>query len=187
MAALIPDAQGTVTFVGLSETHALSKPGRQSITLLAGLGVAGDAHCSATVKHRSRVAKDPTQPNLRQVHLIHGELHDELAERGFRVGPGDMGENVTTRGLELLRFPVGTRLFLGAHAVVQLTGLRNPCVQLDRLQPGLMRAVLARDACGNLVRKAGVMAIVLVGGRLLPEDAIRASFPEGVHRPLERV
>lgn len=181
------EVQGVVTFVGLSETHAFSKDGRQSIVLLDGLGVAGDAHCGATVKHRSRVAKDPAQPNLRQVHLIHGELHDELAAQGFPVAPGDMGENITTRELALLELPVGTRLQLGARAVVELTGLRNPCAQLDAFQPGLMRAVLGRDAAGRLVRKAGVMGVVIQGGEVRPGDAIAVSLPQAPHRRLERV
>jgi MOSC domain-containing protein YiiM len=181
------DAQGVVTFVGLNEVHGFSKRACQSIELLEGRGVAGDAHCGATVKHRSRVAKNPAQPNLRQVHLIQGELHDELAEMGFRVVPGDMGENITTRGLPLLTFPVDTRLHLGAQAVVQLTGLRNPCAQLDDFQPGLMRAVLGRDAGGNLVRKAGVMGIVLHGGQVRPGDAVTVALPVLPHRRLERV
>lgn len=132
------DIGGVVKFVGLSEVHCLSKRECQSIMLLEGLGVSGDAHCGATVKHRSRAAKDPMQPNLRQVHLIHSELHDELEEMGFRVAPGDMGENITTRRVPLLELPVGTRLHLGERAVVEITGLRNPCAQLDQFQPGLM-------------------------------------------------
>jgi MOSC domain-containing protein YiiM len=187
MGEMTSEAQGLVTFVGLSELHGFSKRACESIVLLEGLGVAGDAHCGATVKHRSRVAKDPAQPNLRQVHLIHGELHDELQEKGFRVVAGDMGENITTRGLSLLALPVGTKLHLGAHAVVELTGLRNPCVQLDKFQPGLMRAVLGRDSDGNLVRKAGVMGIVVQGGEVRRGDAVNVSLPVEPHRRLERV
>jgi MOSC domain-containing protein YiiM len=140
-----------------------------------------------TVKHRSRVAADPTAPNLRQVHLIHAELHDELSAAGFRVEPGDMGENVTTRGIDLLTLPRGTRLLLGRDAVVEITGLRNPCAQLDRFQNGLMQAVLGRDADGNLVRKAGIMGIVVAGGEVRPGDAIRAVLPPEPHLKLERV
>jgi len=135
--------------------HAFSKPAQLSIRLRAGLGVDGDAHCGATVKHRSRVARDPTQPNLRQVHLIHAELFEELQARGYTVMPGDLGENITTRGIDLLALPTGTRLHIGREAVVEVTGLRNPCVQLDKFQQGLMAAVLDRDANGALVRKAG--------------------------------
>jgi len=152
---------GMVEAVHKSASHTLIKPGQPSIRLLAGLGVEDDAHMGVTVKHRSRVARDPSQPNLRQVHLIHAELHDELRAGGFSVRDGEMGENITTRGVDLLRLPVGARLHLGAEAVVEITGLRNPCAQLDRLQPGLLEAVLDHDTQGHLVRKAGVMGVVL--------------------------
>jgi MOSC domain-containing protein YiiM len=140
-----------------------------------------------TVKHRSRVAKDPTQPNLRQVHLLHEELFDELQARNFIVKPGEMGENVTTRGVDLLGLPTGTRLHLGQHAVVEVTGLRNPCVQIDRFQQGLMAATLDKDADGNLIRKAGVMSVVLADGDVRAGDAIRIVLPDGPHRPLQPV
>ena len=153
--------------------HSFSKTVVSQITLLTGLGVEGDAHMGECVKHRSRVRRDPTQPNLRQVHLLHGELLDELNEAGFNLSPGMIGENVTTRGLDLLNLLTGTQLLLGEKAVVEITGLRNPCAQLDDFQPGLLKAVLDRDAGGGLVRKAGVMAIVLVGGKVRPEDEIR--------------
>jgi MOSC domain-containing protein YiiM len=177
----------TVSAVSTSPAHTFSKPNGASIRLLAGLGVEGDAHLGETVKHRSRVARDPSQPNLRQVHLIHGELLDELATAGFTVAPGEMGENVTTRGLDLLGLPTGTRLRLGDAAVVEVTGLRNPCAQLDGLLPGLMAAVLDRDADGNLIRKAGIMAIVLEGGDVAPGDPIAVVLPEGPHSKLEVV
>jgi MOSC domain-containing protein YiiM len=154
------------------------------IRLVAGLGVEGDAHLGETVKHRSRVARDPTQPNLRQVHLMHAELLDELAVAGFRVAPGDLGENVTTRDLDLLGLPTGTLLRLGDTALVEVTGLRNPCVQLDKFQKGLMAATLDRDPQGNLVRKAGVMAVVREGGEVRAGDAIAVTLPPGPHRPL---
>ncbi len=141
----------------------------------------------ATVKHRSRVARDPTQPKLRQVHLIHAELHDELNERGFRVVPGDLGENVTTRGLDLLALPTGTRLTLGDVACLEVTGLRNPCVQLDRFQPGLMEATLERGADGELIRKSGVMGVVVSGGEIRPGDEIAVDLPPEPHRPLAPV
>jgi MOSC domain-containing protein YiiM len=168
----------TVLAVHRSPTHSFSKKPALSIRLIAGLGVEGDAHAGKTVKHRSRVARDPTQPNLRQVHLIHAELLDELNAAGFTVKPGDMGENITTRGLDLLALPTGTRLTTG-DALIQLTGLRNPCVQLDRFQQGLMQATLDRDAAGNLIRKAGVMGVVLVGGDVLPNDLIKVQMPDG--------
>ncbi len=173
-----------VTAVSRSGTHTLIKPNQESIRLLAGLGVEGDAHLGETVKHRSRVARDPSQPNLRQVHLIHAELHDELEAAGFTVSAGQMGENVTTRGLDLLALPAGTRLHLGDVAIVEVTGLRNPCAQLDRIQPGLMAATLGRDEQGNLIRKAGVMAIVLTGGDIHPGDPIRVELPPAPHQPL---
>jgi len=173
-----------VVAVNRSAQYTFSKPGQESIELVAGLGVADDVHAGVTVRHRSRVARDPTQPNLRQVHLIHAELHDELAAAGFAVAPGDLGENLTTRGIDLLALPTGTRLHLGGAAVVEVTGLRNPCVQLDRFQPGLMAAVLGRDADGGLIRKAGVMGVVLAGGEIRPGDEIRAVPPPPPHSPL---
>ena len=176
-----------VTAVSLSKGHHFSKPNALEIRLLSGLGVAGDAHLGVTVKHRSRVAKDPTQPNLRQVHLLHEELFDELQARNFVVKPGEMGENVTTRGVDLLGLPTGTRLHLGQHAVVEVTGLRNPCVQIDRFQQGLMAATLDKDADGNLIRKAGVMSVVLADGDGRAGDAIGIVLPDGPHRPLQPV
>lgn len=176
-----------VLAVHRSASHDFSKHAEDAITLVAGLGVAGDAHAGATVKHRSRVKRDPTAPNLRQVHLIQSELFDELVGRDHAVFPGDLGENVTTRGIDLLALPTGTRLALGAAAVVELTGLRNPCVQIDRFQPGLMAAVLDRAADGALVRKAGVMAVVLQGGEIRPGDAIVAHLPANPHAPLQPV
>ena len=151
MTAASPDI-GRVVAVSLRHGHHVSKTPGLSIRLLAGLGVAGDAHMGETVKHRSRVRKDPTQPNLRQVHLIHAELFDELRAKGFSVRPGDLGENITTCSIDLLALPTGTRLHIGATAVVEVTGSRNPCVQLDQFQHGLMAATLDRDAGGNLIR-----------------------------------
>lgn len=178
---------GLVTAVSRAPTHAFSKGTVDAIHLFAGLGVAGDAHMGETVKHRSRVAVDPTQPNLRQVHLLHAELHDELGAAGFSVAAGQMGENVTTRGIDLLGLPTGARLHLGAAAVVEITGLRNPCSQIEKFRPGLLAAVLGRDAEGGLVRKAGIMGIVLAGGEVRPGDTIRVVLPPPPHRPLERV
>ena len=154
------------------------------IRLVEGLGVEGDAHSGATVKHRSRVARDPSQPNLRQVHLIHGELLEELGAAGFNVVPGDLGENITTKGIDLLGLPRGTRLRLGADAIVEITGLRNPCAQLDRFQTGLTAAVLDRDDAGNLVRKSGVMAVVIAGGLVQASDPIEVELPGLPHEPL---
>ena len=178
---------GIVTAVSCSGTHSFTKPNAGSIRLVAGLGVEGDAHQGATVKHRSRVARDPTVPNLRQVHLMHAELFDELREAGFTVSAGQMGENVTTSGVDLLGLPTGARLHLGGEAVLEVTGLRNPCRQLDKFQSGLMAATLARDADGNLIRKAGIMAVVLEGGEVREGDSIRVELPSTPHTPLAPV
>ena len=173
--------------VSKSGTYTFSKSNQGSIRLLAGLGVEGDAHMGEKVKHRSRVAKNPDQPNLRQVHLIHAELHDELNTSGFQVSAGQMGENITTRGIDILDLPVGTRLQLGKEAVIEITGLRNPCEQLDTFQAGLLNACVSKDADGNIIRKAGVMAIVLVGGEVFPGDAIQVEYPSLPYQPLQPV
>lgn len=179
--------QGVVTAVSRNGEHTFSKQNRSGIRLLAGIGVEGDAHAGVTVQHRSRVAQDPTQPNLRQVHLMHAELHEELGAKGFQVEAGQLGENITTRGLDLLGLPTGTKLNIGDTAVIEVTGLRNPCAQIDKFQPGLQAAVLDRDAQSELIRKAGIMAVVLEGGDVRPGDPIRAELPPEPHRKLERV
>ncbi len=176
-----------VTAVSRSETHTMRKPKQDSIRVLAGLGIEGDAHSGATVKHRSRVARDKTQPNLRQVHLIESELHDELRQAGFHVGAGELGENVTTRGVDLQSLSVGTRLHLGASVVVELTGLRNPCSQIEGLKAGLLAATKGHDAAGRVVLKAAVMGIALVGGEVRPGDSIRVEPAEGPRRALAPV
>ena len=182
-----PAAAGTVKAVSCSADHAFSKSTQGSIRLLAGLGVEGDAHSGETVQHRSRVAKDPTQPNLRQVHLIHAELFDELKTNGFEILPGQMGENITTYGIDLLALPVKTRLHLGTTAIIEVTGLRNPCKQIDQLQPGLMAAVINHDDKGQTIRKAGVMGVVVAGGEVFPGDRIRVQLPPEPYQPLTRV
>lgn len=178
---------GEVVSVNSSAAHAFSKTPRASIRLIAGIGVEGDCHAGATVKHRSRVRVDPSQPNLRQVHLIHAELFDELRAKGFGVLPGQLGENITARGLALLDLPVGTLLHLGADAIVELTGLRNPCAQLDAFTPGLMQAVLDRSPSGDLIRKAGVMGVVRAGGEVRNGDSVRVTLPAGRAQPLRPV
>lgn len=172
---------GTVAAVARDDGHRFSKPVVTRIRLLAGLGVEGDSHCGATVKHRSRVAADPAQPNLRQVHLIHAELLEALGAQGFRVTAGDLGENILTRDLDLLELPAGARLHIGPEAIVEVTGLRNPCAQIDQFQKGLLAAVLGRDAAGHVVRKAGVMGIVVAGGTVRAGDAIRSVLPSPPH------
>ncbi|HEY0357585.1 MAG TPA: MOSC domain-containing protein [Mycobacteriales bacterium] len=179
--------RGRVETVSSSPGHTMAKSPRPVIRLLAGLGVEDDAHLGVTVQHLSRVRRDPTQPNLRQVHLIHAELHDELRAGGFDVAPGAMGENVTTRDVDLLGLPAGTRLGLGGEAVVEVTGLRNPCVQLDGIAPGLMAAVLDRDPFGEPVRKAGVMGIVVLGGEVRPGDTVEIELPPPPYRRLRPV
>jgi len=178
--------EANVVAVCLSGQHTMSKTPQPSITLITGLGIEGDAHAGATVKHRSRVRQDPRQPNLRQVHLIHSELFDELNAQGFELAPGLMGENITTRGIELLALPCRARLHIG-EAVVEVTGLRNPCTQLDGLRPGLMAAVLRRAPDGSLIRKAGIMGIVIRGGTVKPGDAIEVELPEPPFVALDRV
>ena len=177
----------TVRAVSSNDEYSFTKPNRDSITLLAGLGVEGDVHAGVTVRHRSRVAKDPTQPNLRQVHLIHEELFTEVGQTGFAVTPGELGENITTGGIDLLGLPTGTLLHIGDAAVVEVTGLRNPCLQIDNFQDGLLKQVVGRDEAGNVVRKAGIMGIVKEGGVVRPGDAIKTELPETPHNPLAPV
>ena len=178
---------GHVVAVARDDAHRFSKPTRESITLVAGIGVEGDAHAGATVQHLSRVRRDPSAPNLRQVHLIHSELFDEMARRGHGIAPGGLGENVTTSGVDLLGLPRGTRLALGDDAIVEITGLRNPCAQINGLSSGLMKELVHVDDSGETVRLSGVMAIVLAGGVVRPGDGIRVILPAGAHRPLEVV
>jgi MOSC domain-containing protein YiiM len=178
---------GTVAVVSRSATHTLLKGNQLAIKLLEGLGVEGDAHAGATVKHRSRVARDPSHPNLRQFHLNHAELHQELRAAGFDVSPGQMGENITTLGIDLLRLPTGTRLQLGGAAVVEITGLRNPCAQLDQIQDNLLAAVLGRDEDGAVIRKSGIMGIVVASGWVRPGDPVVVELPPQPHRPLQPV
>lgn len=177
-------ATAHVFSVSTDDRHRFSKPRRDSITLVAGVGVEGDAHAGVTVQHLSRRRRDAPQPNLRQVHLIHRELFDELSTD---VSPGDLGENITTEGIDVLTLPRGTVLRLGADAVIEVTGLRNPCVQIDRFEPGLLKQLVGTDADGNTVRKAGVMGIVLVGGVVKPGDSIVVELPVGAREPLAPV
>jgi len=173
-----------VTSVSCSKEHTFTKPNETTIFLVAGLGVRGDAHMGETVKHRSHIRKFGHIPNLRQVHLIHEELFEELHAGGFNLRPGSIGENVTTRGIDLLALPTGTRLRLGAEALIEITGLRNPCRQIEAFQTGLLQAVLGHDANGNLIRKTGVMAVVITSGEVRVGDTIAVTLPKGEQRPL---
>ena len=166
--------------------HHFSKQVVDRITLLAGLGVEHDGHAGTTVQHRSRVRRDPTQPNLRQVHVLHAELLEELTDRGYDVAPGDLGENITTRGLDISALPCGTVLEMG-EAAIEITGLRNPCYQIDQFRRGVLGVVVHRAEDGTVVRRAGIMAVVTVGGVVAPGDAIRVTLPDGPHRSLEPV
>ncbi len=178
---------GSVSAVSSNGTYSFTKPNRESIRLIAGLGVEGDVHAGATVKHRFRMKKDPSQPNLRQVHLIHEELFEEVRGAGFEVAAGELGENVTTRGIDLLGLPVGTLLHLGGEAVVEVTGLRNPCTQIDTFQKGLMKQVVGRDAEGRARFKSGIMSVVVAGGLVRAGDLVKVVLPDGPHLPLEIV
>lgn len=181
------NSEGVVVAVSKHNTHSFSKPVTDEINLLTGLGVEGDAHCGAQVKHRSRVAVNPAQPNLRQVHLIHQELLDELDQQGFRVSAGVLGENITTRGIDLLGLPTGAVLNIGEQAVVKITGLRNPCKQIEAYQAGLLKAVLDKTDDDELIRKTGIMGVVVAGGVIRAGDAINVSLPEGAHQKLQCV
>jgi MOSC domain-containing protein YiiM len=200
---MVDDAGARVMSVSCHAHYSFTKPVRDEIVLLTGLGVQGDVHAGVTVKHRSRVAADPTRPNLRQVHLIQAELHDDLREHGFDVSAGQLGENITTRGIDLLALPRGTVLRFGGigdparglgaagaadgRAAVEITGLRNPCEQINTFRAGLLKQVVHRDERGRLVPRAGIMAVVLCGGPVRPGDRVAVEVPAKPHLPLERV
>jgi len=184
---MVQSLSAVVLSVSRDSEHRFTKPSCEAITLLEGLGVAGDAHLGVTVQHRSRVAADPTRPNLRQVHLIHSELFAEVTAVGFTLRPGDMGENVTTAGIDLLALPRGARLQIGPDALVEVTGLRNPCAQINAFEPGLLKTMVGHDDKGQVIRKAGIMAIVLQSGVIRPGDTITVTLPQEPHHPLERV
>lgn len=183
----ITPATGTVIAVSRDADHRFSKPVVDEVVLVEGWGIEGDTHAGTTVQHRSRVARDPSQPNLRQVHLIHAELFDEVAENGFHVDPGQLGENVTTRGVDLLALSTDTLLHLGDQAVVRVTGLRNPCQQINGFEPGLLKEVLGRAEGGVVERRGGVMAVVVAGGTVRAGDTIRVEPAVGEQLPLAPV
>jgi MOSC domain-containing protein YiiM len=177
---------GVVTAVSRDEGHNFTKPNVAVIELVAGLGVKGDAHLGTTVQHRVRVREDPTRPNVRQVHLMHSELFAELAGKGFDIAPGQLGENITTRGIDVLNLPRGAKLHIGARAVVEVTGLRNPCRQIEAFRPGLLAALLPSEN-GAPAIKSGIMGIVLAGGEVRPGDSIGIELPPAPHERLRRV
>ena len=177
----------SVVAVSADSQHRFSKPNVGSIRVIAGFGIEGDSHAGATIQHLGPMRRDPTQPNLRQVHLIHSELHDELRELGYDVKPGELGENITTRGIDLLGLPQGTRLRIGPEAVLEVTGLRSPCHQINTFTPGLLKEVIQTDADGTVVRKTGIMSVVHTGGLIHPDDPIVVELPDGPHVPLEVV
>jgi MOSC domain-containing protein YiiM len=187
MSFMVHTLSAVVLSVSRDSAHKFTKRLCESITLLEGLGVAGDAHLGKTVQHRSRVAADPTQPNLRQVHLIHSELFAEVAVAGFNLRPGDMGENVTTAGIDLLALPRGARLQIGHEALVEVTGLRNPCAQINAFKPGLLKTMVGHDDKGRVVRKTGIMGIVLHSGIVRPGDKITVVLPHEPYTALDRV
>lgn len=187
METRVGKADGSVVAVARDGEHRFSKVVSAEIAIVAGLGVDGDAHQGITVRHRSRVAADPSQPNLRQVHLIQTELFGELDESGFKVAPGDLGENIATRGIDLLGLPRGSLLRIGSQVVLEVTGLRNPCAQIEHFQRGLLAAVLGRGPNGEIIRNAGIMTIVREGGAVRPGDVIAVTLPPPPHLPLERV
>ncbi|MCT4357812.1 MOSC domain-containing protein [Streptomyces sp. Je 1-79] len=179
---------GQVTAVSREATYSFSKPNRESVTLLAGLGIEGDVHAGETIRHQFRMTYEPDLPNLRQVHLMHEELFDELALKGFDVRAGQLGENITTRGVDLLGLPTGALLHLGEQAVLEVTGLRNPCAKINDFRAGLLSEVFALDPdSGEFTFKSGIMAVVRHGGPVRPNDPVRVELPPAPHRPLERV
>jgi len=171
------EAQPRVIAVAAKPEPGVGKVLREVITLVAGHGVEGDYHAGPFVRHRSRAARAPDLPNRRQVHLIHAELFDEVAALGIDVRPGQMGENITTRGLALMDLSPGTRLHLGSIAVVEITGCRNPCNQLDAIDPRLLPEVARKAADGTIARRAGIMGIVVQGGPVRPGDPIHVEVP----------
>ena len=181
----MPDAiQGKVLAVSRSAKHGVGKIPQDAIRLLAGLGVEGDAHAGTTVQHLYRMKLDPTAPNLAQVHFLHAELFDEMASKGFALEAGTLGENVLTQGIDLINLPTGTIFRIGAEAVVEISGIRDPCKQIDRIAKGLTKTLFDRDIDGGVVRKAGIMGVVVTGGTVTPGDTIAVTLPPEPHRRL---
>jgi MOSC domain-containing protein YiiM len=175
-------ADGTVLGVSSNAQHAFSKSPKPYITLVENHGVEGDAHAGRHVRHRFIARVWPARANNRQVHLIRAELFEELSEAGHSVGPGDLGENITTSGVDLEHLPLGTRLYFGETAVVELTGLRTPCALIDRFQKGLRSKMISGTTAPKF--KCGVHGVVLAGGRIEPGDDARVEAPSQAFSPL---
>jgi MOSC domain-containing protein YiiM len=175
--------ESSVVAVHRKEEYGVFKEIQESVHLVKGFGVQGDAHMGTLVQHRYNKKQNPNQPNLRQVHLIQAELFDDLKELGLIVKPGEMGENITTRNIDIINLPLDTKLHLGDSAILQLTGLREPCGQLNTVQKGLKNAVL--DESGK--SRVGVMSVVLRGGAVKADDLIRVELPSEPHQDLQPV
>lgn len=181
------ESEGTVVSLSRSAKHRFSKKLEKRLRIVEGHGVEGDAHAGSTVKHRSRVAKDPNQPNLRQVHLIASELLEELSRKGFEIEAGDLGENILTVGIDLIALPKGTRLHIGVSVVLRITGLRNPCPQIEAFQEGLLSQMVEKTKDGSLILKTGIMSVVESGGEIIVGEAIQVELPAMPYVALERV
>lgn len=176
-----------VESVHRSESHDFTKATVEEVVLVAGVGIEGDAHAGATVQHVSRKKKDADRPNLRQVHLVSAELHEELVADGFDLDHGGFGENLVTRGIALGDLPVGTTLALGDDAIIVLTGLRDPCAQIDRHREGLRAAVAFDPGEGPKLFRDGAMAMVVRGGVVRTGDPIGVALPPEPHHPMRKV
>lgn len=177
----------TVISVSRSSGHSFRKACEESINLIEGFGVEGDVHAGKKIKHTFLAKEDPDRKNIRQIHLIAAELFTELKGKGFNVDPGQLGENITTEGIDLLSLPTGTLLHIGNGAVIELTALRQPCIQIDEFQQGLLKEVVYKDSGGNIIRKVGVMGVILVSGAVSPNDEIIVETPDKPHHKLDYV
>ena len=176
--------RASVVAVSKDEYHRFSKVPCTQITLIKGVGVRGDTHSGVTVQHLFAVEQDPRQPNLRQVHLLQQEFLDQARDQGYELTPGDLGENILTDDLDLVGLWQDTLLHIGSQAVVRVSGLRNPCAQIDSFRPGLLQVAVRRDLKGDVVRKAGIMGVVTTGGVVHPGDEIEVEWPAQPHRRL---
>jgi len=167
---------GRVVGLARDGRNGFSKSAMDTICLIQGQGVEGDAHSGPFVRHRYLARRQPRLPNLRQVHLIPSELFEALRNAGYDLHPGDLGDNIATAGLDLETLPMGALLDLGSEACIELTGLRTPCVLIDRFRTGLKRQMVCSEPVAPRFR-CGVMSIVRTGGRLAVGDPIRVRLP----------